>query len=193
MLIDDFLPAYDVTEHHYLDIQASVEKLYAAAHELDLSRSRLLRGLFLLRGLPAFLFSHRRSQAGLGLNLAGLHRSGFILLGEIPQQEIVLGLVGKFWTPSGGIQRLDAAGFQNFTTSGFAKAVWNFSLERRTAAAIRLHTETRVLCLDAASRRRFRFYWLFIRPFSGLVRMEILRTLKHNAENLSNGNRMTAK
>lgn len=183
MLIDEYLPAYDVTEHHYLDIQAPVEKIYAAAHELDMSPSRWIRGLFLLRGLPAFLFSRRHSQAGLGLNLAGLHRSGFIFLGEIPQQEIVLGLIGKFWTPSGGIQRLNAAGFQNFTTSGFAKAVWNFSLEFRTADVTRLHTETRVLCLDAASRKRFRFYWLFIRPFSGLVRMEILRALKRSAEN----------
>ena len=184
MLIDEYLPAYDVSEQHYLDIQAPVEKIYAAAHELDMSRSRWIRGLFLLRGLPAAMFSHQRSQTGLGLNRAGLHRSGFIFLGEIPQQEIVLGLAGKFWTPSGDIQRLDSAGFQNFTTPGFAKAVWNFSLERRAAQVTRLHTETRVLCLDAASRRRFRFYWFFIRPFSGLVRMEILRALKRRAENV---------
>lgn len=185
MLIDAFLPEYEVTEHHHLDIVASAEKVYAAAGELEVSSSKLIRALFALRGLPAFLFSRQPREQGLGLNLAGLLKSGFIFLAEAPQQELVLGLVGKFWTTSGCIQRLDAAGFQNFAAPGFAKAVWNFSLEARSAGITRLHTETRVLCLDAASRRRFRFYWLFIRPFSGLVRMEILRVIKRRAEHLS--------
>jgi hypothetical protein len=55
-------------------------------------------------------------------------RSGFVLLGETPEQELLLGLVGKFWTASGCIQRLNAAIFRNFATPGFAKAVWSFSL-----------------------------------------------------------------
>lgn len=185
MLIDDLLPTYDVTEHHHLDIDASAEKVHAAVHELDVSSSKLIRVLFALRGLPATLLSHRRSQPELGLNLAGLRRSGFIFLGEAPQREFVLGLIGKFWTTSGCIQCLDAAGFKNFSTPGFAKAAWNFSLEPRDTGVTRLHTETRVLCLDAASRRRFRFYWLFIRPFSGVVRMEILRVIKRRAEHWS--------
>jgi hypothetical protein len=35
-----------------------------------------------------------------------------------------------------------------------------------------------MLCLDESSRRRFRRYWLFIRPFSGLIRMEMLRVIR---------------
>ncbi len=185
MLIDEFLPIYDVTERHYLDIRAPIEKVYAAARELDVSQSRLIRTLFMLRGLPAFIFSRRRSQQQLGLNLAALLKSGFIFLGETPPQEIALGLIGKFWTASGCIQKLDPAGFQNFTTPGFAKAVWNFSLTPQANGITRLATETRVLCLDAASRRRFRFYWLFVRPFSGLVRMEALRAIKRYMESQS--------
>ncbi|MCG3119561.1 MAG: hypothetical protein ALAOOOJD_01991 [bacterium] len=182
MFIDEFLSEYDVTEHHHLDFDASAEKVYAAVRELDVNPSKVIRALFALRGLPAFLFSRQQRGHGLGLNLAGLLKSGFIFLAEAPQQELVLGLVGKFWTTSGCIQRLDAAGFQHFAIPGFAKAVWNFSLEARSAGITRLHTETRVLCLDAASRRRFRFYWLFIRSFSGLVRIEILRAIKRSAE-----------
>jgi len=181
MLIDDFFPNYDVTERHQIGIAAPPAQVYAAMRELDLSASVLIRGLFALRGLPA-LFSRHKPESGLGLNMDGLLKSGFALLGEMPQQEIVLGLVGKFWTASGCIQKLDAVGFQNFATFGFAKAVWNFSLEPQAAGVTRLHTETRVLCLDEASRRRFRFYWLFIRPFSGLIRMETLRAIKRKAE-----------
>ena len=38
-----------------------------------------------------------------------------------------------------------------------------------------LHTETRVRAVDAAARRRFRLYWLVVRPFSGLIRRRWLR------------------
>ncbi len=35
---------------------------------------------------------------------------------------------------------------------------------------------------DAAARRRFRLYWLAIRPFSGLIRRLWLRAIKRRAE-----------
>jgi hypothetical protein len=186
MLIDDFLPTYDVTERHQISIKASLQQVYAAVRNLDLRGSRLIRWLFLWRGLPALLSSRNKSLRGLGLTFDGLLKSGFILLGETPQHEIALGLVGKFWTAAGCIQRLDAADFMNFTTPGFAKAAWNFSLALLPEGGTKLSTETRVLCLDEASRRRFRFYWLFIRPFSGLIRLEALRAVKQMAENKTN-------
>jgi len=34
---------------------------------------------------------------------------------------------------------------------------------------------------DAASRRRFRLYWLLIRPFSGLMRRLMLRAIAREA------------
>ncbi len=184
MLIEDFLPTYDVTENHQIDIKASPPQVYAAVRNLDLRNSTLIRWLFSLRGLPALLSSRKKSQPGLGLTFDGLLQSGFVVLGETPPQEIALGLIGKFWTAAGCIQRLDAAGFMNFTTPGFAKAAWNFSLAPLPDGATKLSTETRVLCLDEASRRRFRFYWLFIRPFSGLIRREALRAVKQKAEKI---------
>jgi hypothetical protein len=185
MLIDDYLPTYDVTERHHIDIKASPPEVYTAVRNLELRGSRLIRWLFLWRGLPALLSSRNKSQRGLGLTFDGLLQSGFVLLGETPQQEIALGLVGKFWTAAGCIQRLDAAGFMNFTTPGFAKAAWNFSLAPLPDGMAKLSTETRVLCLDEASRRRFCFYWLFIRPFSGLIRREALRAVKQVAEKIN--------
>jgi hypothetical protein len=151
---------------------------------VDFSPSRVIRLLFALRSLPGMLLGgrHTKTQAPLGLDLPGLLRTGFVLLGQIPQQEIALGLIGKFWTTSGCLQKVDALEFRDFNTRGFAKAVWNFSLQPLSPSRTMLATETRVLCLDENSRRRFRFYWLFIRPFSGWIRMEILRSLKHQAE-----------
>jgi hypothetical protein len=57
-----------------------------------------------------------------------------------------------------------------------------YHLFNRDLGTTRLATETRVLCLDDESRRRFRLYWLFIGPFSGLIRRKILRSIKHEAE-----------
>jgi len=45
-----------------------------------------------------------------------------------------------------------------------------------------LSTETRVTCGDAASRRKFLLYWSVIRPFSGLIRILLLRALRDAAE-----------
>jgi hypothetical protein len=50
-----------------------------------------------------------------------------------------------------------------------------------------LTTETRIKCLDNESRRSFGFYWMFIQPFSGLIRMEMLRAIKRKAELVGTG------
>lgn len=184
MLIDEFLPVYDATECHRIDIHAPAEQVYAALQTLDLSHSTIVRWLFLLRRVPAVLASRNMPKQPLGLTLAGLLKRGFVVLGERPPQELVLGLVGRFWTAQGDIQRLETAGFRSFAKPGYAKAVWNFSLTELADGLTRLRTETRVLCLDEASRRRFRRYWLFIRPFSGLIRREALHAIKRAAEQI---------
>lgn len=109
----------------------------------------------------------------------------FILLGERQNEELLLGLVGRFWTPSGKLLRLDAKGFRNFDDPGYAMAVWNFTLREQLDKSVQLETETRVFCTDAASRRRFKFYWLIIGAFSGLIRREVLQAIKRNAEELA--------
>jgi hypothetical protein len=118
----------------------------------------------------------------LGLTLDDLLRTGFILLAENPPREILLGVVGKFWTSSGCIQKLNAEGFRAFEQSGYAKAVWNFSLSERETNFTTLATETRIRCMDDDSRRRFRMYWSLIGPFSGMIRKENLRIVRRQAE-----------
>ena len=180
-LIDDFLPKYDFAEVHEIQVQAPIEVTYQKALDLDLSRSRIIRGLFMLREMPAFFSSRNRDREKLGLTFVGLEKFGFILLGKNPSEEIILGLVGRFWTPSGDIRRLDIDGFRKFTEPGFAKTVWNFYFSERENQTV-LTTETRIACLDDQSRRNFRAYWTFIKPFSGLTRKEILKVIKSESE-----------
>lgn len=103
------------------------------------------------------------------------------MLGETVNKEMVIGLIGKFWTIAGGLQKTDAESFKSFDTAGYAKAVWNFSVHPE-GSNTRLTTETRIKCLDEESRRSFGRYWMFIRLFSGLIRIEMLKTIKRKAE-----------
>lgn len=182
MLIDKCLPNYDVVERHRILVNAAPGVVYDAARNLDLSDSRIVRALFRMREIPGWCRSRSSRTGRLGLTLQDLTASGFVILGERPGDEIVLGLVGRFWTARGGIKHVDAEGFGTFSSPGYAKAAWNFSLRKTSDAVTELATETRVLCLDDSSRRRFKLYWTLIAPFSGLIRMEALRSIKRAAE-----------
>jgi hypothetical protein len=176
VLIDDFLQSYDVRERHRTRVHAPIDKVYEAVRRLDISRAKLSMLLFTLRGIPA------GSLAPACFTLDDFLKMRFILLGERENEELLLGLVGRFWTPSGELLRLDAEGFRVFDEPGYAKAAWNFTLRAEPDESVLLETETRVFCTDAASRKRFRFYWLFIGAFSGLIRRDVLRAIKRNAE-----------
>jgi hypothetical protein len=182
MLIDEALPAFDDFERHEIEVGAAPARVYLAVRRLDLSASVPVRALFLVRGLPALLSRLPLPVRGLGLSLDDLLASGFVLLAERPDVEIVLGLVGRFWTPTGGIRRVTPAEFASFAEPGYAKVAWSFAIEPLASERVRLTTETRIRCLDQASRRKFHLYWLFIRPFSGIVRREMLRAVKRAAE-----------
>ena len=171
MIIDRFLHQYDVRERHAIVIAADAATVDACTRNLDLRGSRIARLLFRLRGMR-----------GDALGLDGLRRMGFSVLADVPGEELVLGLIGRFWTPSGGLCRFDAPDFVAFDEPGWAKAAWNFGLTPTPDGRVRLTTETRVRCTDAASRRRFRAYWLVVRPFSGLIRRIVLREIRRQAE-----------
>ena len=58
------------------------------------------------------------------------------------------------------------------------KIFWNFYFKPVSANETIVSTETRILCLTTKSKKRFSIYWFFVRPFSGLIRLEILRLIK---------------
>ena len=170
MLIDDFMPSYDFNETHDIEICATTENVFRALNEVDFCESVIVRWLFRLRGIPAEKMTLRE-----------LRKLRFETLAESKNRELLLGLAGRFWTLTGDLQKINARNFREFNEKGFAKGVWNFSLNEKRGKTI-LTTETRVKCADAESRKSFGFYWTFIQPFSGLVRKEILKTIKRRAE-----------
>lgn len=183
-LIDAWMPEYDVSARYRIPVRAPPARTYEAVQNVDISRSRSTAWLFRLRELPGSLRRRGRRQR-LGMTIPHLLDFGFIHLAETPGEEMLLGLAGRFWTPSGGVIRLTAEEFAAFGRPGFALATWNFALRETARGNTILSTETRVLCTDPNSRRWFRVYWTLVGPFSGLIRREALRLIKQSAESTS--------
>jgi hypothetical protein len=169
-LLDRALPRFDFSARHAITVAAPPAHVVAVVDRLDFREARLTRLLMRLRGMPV--------PDALGLD--GLAQLGFVRLPGGAGNELVLGLIGRFWKLSGDLQRVTAAQFLAFDRPGYAKAAWGFVAEPQ-GGGTRLTTETRVLCLCADSRRRFARYWRLIRPASGLIRRDILRALAAQA------------
>lgn len=183
LLIDQFLPTYHVSSRHEIRVDAPIERVFAALHRVDLRRGPLSRLLMLLRALPAIVSGRPTRGPSSPITLVTANQGGFINLGEKEPTEILLGLVGQFWSLSGRLKRnLTPEAFLAFEELGFAKATWNVALTTLPSGGTRVVTETRVYCTDEASLRKFRRYWSLIRLGSGLIRIEMLRLLRREAE-----------
>jgi hypothetical protein len=188
MVLDDHLPFFDFVERHEVSVAASAAAAFLAIQRADLGRGWLTRTLLVLRALPGLVVAPRRTarrflaREGRPLTLGSLASAGFVVVGEEPGREIVLATIGRFWRPSGGMRSFAPAEFARFDEPGWAKAAWNFRVEPGPAGGVIVSTETRVRCTDPESRRTFRRYWRLVRPFSGLIRIEMLRAIRRVAE-----------
>jgi len=151
--LDAFLPDYEFGERHRIAIRAAPDRIDRALRELKVEDVPAVRLLFALRGMP-------RQGRVLGV-IGGLGS----VPDDVPGVGIVVGLRGQFWRWSG-----TGEGPQ-------AQAVADFRIEGEA-----LSTETRVHVPDLVARRKFARYWRAIRPFSGLIRILILRAARRKAE-----------
>jgi hypothetical protein len=173
--IDEWLPQYQVGSSYSILVRASAEKTFAAVKHANFSDLPIVRGLMRLRG-------YRIGGTVPDSAAQNSVRGSFLALAEVPQREVLLGIVGRFWKLDGGIVRgLAADEFADFHREGYAKAVWNFSLAPADGGT-QLRTETRVQTFGRAATVKFRTYWLFVGPFSGVIRKAMLRAAKRIAE-----------
>ncbi|MDB5223899.1 MAG: hypothetical protein JWN83_2566 [Chitinophagaceae bacterium] len=62
------------------------------------------------------------------------------------------------------------------------KIIWNFYFKKVKENKTLVSTETRIRCLTKRSNFLFSLYWFFVKPFSGIIRLEMLRLIKKKAE-----------
>jgi hypothetical protein len=167
-LIDEVMPDYDRREVHRRAADAPPDAVWAAVHDVTGAELKLMRLLMGIRTLGR----NRRGGSDRTV-LEGFKGMGFRPVAEAPGEELVIAGIGRFWTPSGGLQRVESGEqFAAFSEPGYAKVAFNFRLGDGV-----LSTETRIAGTDAHASRRFGLYWLLVRPGSGLIRREWLRAI----------------
>jgi hypothetical protein len=174
MLVDEFLPVYDVSDAIATIVDADVATTWAALMEVDLievgRRRPLVAVLGALRILPdvvtRLLHGQAPPRAPRQLRLRDVttpppDQGGWILLAERDRDEIAMGLVGKFWLPVIAYANVSPGSFETFNQPGWAKTIYSLSVqplgERRTLLSGVMRTAT----TDEHARRWFRRYWTF--------------------------------
>ena len=117
------MPVGEVAERHQVQVEAPVEDTFAAAREMNVNRSALVRAIFAARTLPARLRGHTpgpSSQSLLDETLA----LGWRVLAERPDREIVVGAVTQPWKAEVTFRGVDPEAFAAFAEPGYAKIVW---------------------------------------------------------------------
>jgi hypothetical protein len=181
--LDEALGEYHFRERHDRYVAAPPERVYEAVRAATIADMPLARLLFALRAVPARLLRRPTRPRPTDVPLLELAlRFGFRELGDEPGEEVVVGMIGQPWKLVAGETRRfrQPQEFVAFAESGFVKAAMNFRFEPR-GSGTRLSTETRVFATDPLTRRRFRRYWLVIRPGSGLTRRSWLRAAERRA------------
>jgi hypothetical protein len=174
VLVDDFLPTYDVSDAVATLVAADLPTTWEALMETDLievGRRRPLVGLLgAVRMLPDVVSHMLHGELPepppphLGLReLTSLPMDdgGWVLLGERPRDEIALGLVGRFWRPVIEFATVPADRFRDFAKPGYAKTVYSLSVRSIDPHRTLLSGVMRTATTDEHARRWFRRYWTF--------------------------------
>ncbi len=179
MLLDRFMPRYEVGERHQIRVAAPAPLTWEAARNLDFGRSPLVRGIFHGREL---LMGAHPTPGSKRKFLDEVRALGWGVLAEEPGYRMIFGAATRPWEADVRFRALEPESFASFAEPGYAKIVWMFAAEPRGSALSVFRTETRVATTDAESRLRFRRYWSIFSPGILLIRYEMLRLVRADAE-----------
>ena len=187
MLIDRYLPDYDVTLDCETRVDASLEETYHAIRSADL-RDPVISALFALRELPMRLARRLSGEPAppappkITFGTITQQGPGWTVLAEEPGRELVIGSVGRFWEKDYGSRPVAADEFVSFREPGYGKLAIGFSLRPDLRGGTLLRYEARTATTDATAYRKFHRYWALIRPGVALVMRSALHRIKLEAE-----------
>jgi hypothetical protein len=188
-LIDRQLARYDYRDAYQVVVMAPPEAVYDAVMQLDFLRLPLIRALFAIRELPARTWRRLTSPpampAASRARLSELLDVGaFILLGERPGREIVLGSVGRPWRPDYGPIHVAPSSFAAFADPGFAKIAWSWMVKPIGSGQTLLVVEWRTQLTDEDARSHFGRYWAMVSRGVRLLARVALGRIKIDCERL---------
>lgn len=179
-LIDDFLPSYSFREVDHVAVAADVVATWTAVRAFDLFRIPWVRTVFRLRTLPSRIAARLHGGQPRSEPTARIeditNETGFLVLGEEPGCEVVVGSVGKFWQSKIDFAGVAPVDFAHFSKAGFGKLAWSLRVDRREGGGAWITVDLRVAATDRESLARFRRYWFIIGRFSRAIRRAVLRS-----------------
>ena len=186
-LLDTFMPVYEVVERHQIHVAAPAAITLAAAREIDLLHSPVVRAIVEARELILGATGDDRVRPR-GL-VAELQSLGWGILAEVPEREIVVGAVTQPWEANVTFRALPPAEFTTFSEPGYVKIAWTLRADPAADDTSVFRTETRALATSPDARARFRTYWSFVSPGIALIRVVATRLVKREAEQRAEGRR----
>jgi hypothetical protein len=179
-LIARFIPTPEVVERHQIAIDAPPDVVLAAATDMELLDSPLIRAIFRLRELA--LGGEPDTRPHPTRLLPQMQSIGWVVLAERTGREIVLGSVTQPWQAAPVFRSIPPADFKDFAEPGYVKIAWTLRAEPQGDRHTLFQTETRVCTTDTESRARFRRYWSYVAPGVELIRLAMFRPLKAQVE-----------
>jgi hypothetical protein len=188
LIIDDYLPSWDVEIAEHRLVHAPPEVTWRAARDLDLLtvRTPLLDMAFWVRSLPDRI-ARRPIPAPPALTFggdggAGVGLPGWVSLGQQENREIALGAVGKYWQPNITWRDVPVGEFRSFAEPGWGKIATAITTVPYGDGQTLLSYVCRTATTDSLSRHKFGRYWWLIRPFVAHIMRATLRAIAAKAE-----------
>jgi hypothetical protein len=170
-LLDEFVPVYQFSEFHTVDISAPKDRVDSAIRTVRPEEIRFFKTLTTIRGIG--------NMGHEGRPILESFVSGwFLLLADEPGKEIVFGHGGD----ARAGKTLVAGEFKTAHPAPLIKIAMNFHIREVDATHCTLTTETRVYTAGPQVVRGFATYWRMIYPGSALIRRMWLRAIKLRAE-----------
>jgi hypothetical protein len=179
-ILDHFMPTYEVREVHETRVGARADVTFTVAEQLDLQQSALVKAIF--RGREVLMGASSGTQRQPQSFLSEIFALGWGTLQQQPHRYLAIGAVTRPWLANVQFRGLPPGEFAAFQEPGYAKIIVSVVAEPIGPAESLFRTETRVMTTDAESRRRFRRYWSFVSPGVLLIRREMLRLVRQEAE-----------
>ena len=179
-LLDRFMPAFEIVDRHSIRVSAPAAITLAVARDMDLFEMPAVRAIFKTRELVFGSAPDERPRPR-GM-LAQTLSLGWVVLGEIPGREIVVGAVTKPWEANVTFRSVPPGEFEAFNEPEYVKIAWTLRADPIGETASMFRTETRAVATDEYARAKFRLYWACLSPGISLVRWISLAPLRAAAE-----------
>jgi hypothetical protein len=179
-ILDRLMPEYDVVERHHIRVAAPAATTFAAACDVDLQASPIVRAIFRARET---ILGSKPDTVVRPRGLLALTRSlGWAELASAPGREVVMGAVTQPWEANVVFHPLAPDDFVAFHEPGFVKIAWTIRADPAGETTSVFRTETRAVATDQSARARFRRYWSLLSPGIIVIRWMMLGPVKAEAE-----------